>query len=283
MTLDKKMKTIIPYCTAGVGNRMRTIASCGVISQMSDRTLKIYWDNKQQNGCLAPFNELFKNKIETISLEELQNLNNCSMCVEKYDANRENWEFGVPVLQTLTDKFGANGKDSFSFNDEKQNVIVYNIRFLSNIDLDKSHEFLRSLKLAEELQNNVDKVITTLGLNKNVIGIHARGSDFNVPVTYYINKIRDVMTTHPNQMFYLSTEDKNYENTIVNTFKNNILVRTDKNNYIHKTNNLPWSHKTFVRDGAHSKEALEDLYILSKTNLQIYHELSTYAEIAKIL
>jgi len=280
------MNTIIPYCTAGIGNRMRTIASCGVISEKTGRKLKIYWDNKQQNGCLAKFNDLFDDPIETISLEELEQLDDCKMCVEQFDVNRENSEFGVPTLQNLTHKFGASGKNSFSFQDQNKNIIVYNIRFLPNIDLTESYNFLRKLKLKKELQDNVDQVVKDLKLDKSVIGVHARGSDFKqglVTVNYYIDKINNILKQTPKQMFYLSTEDKEYEKLIVNKFKNNIIVRNDKKNYIEKNNNQPWNHKTFIRDEKHSKEAIEDLYILSKTNIQIYHEISTYAEIAKIL
>ena len=277
------MNTIIPYCTAGIGNRMRTIASCGVISEKTGRKLKIYWDNKQQNGCLAKFNDLFDDQIETISLEELEQLDDCKMCVEQFDVNRENSEFGVPTLQNLTHKFGASGKNSFSFQDQNKNIVVYNIRFLPNVDLTESYNFLRKLKLKKELQDNIDQVVKDLKLDKSVIGVHARGSDFNVPIQHYITKIEQNLNVNPNQMFYLSTEDKNYENIIKDKFKNNVLVR-DKKHYINRfPNTSGWSHKTFIRDEKHSKEAIEDLYILSKTNIQIYHEISTYAEIAKIL
>ena len=106
--------TIIPYCTAGIGNRLRTIASCGVIAEETGRKLRVYWDNKQMNGCLAPLNELFKNDIDVITLEELSELEDCHMTVEKYDADREEWEFGVPVLKNLTNKFGAKGKNTYN-------------------------------------------------------------------------------------------------------------------------------------------------------------------------
>jgi hypothetical protein len=276
------METIIPYCTAGIGNRLRSLASCGVISEKTNRKLLVYWDNKQMNGCLAKLDELFENEIETIEVEDLENLENCAMCVEKYDADREEWEFGVSCLKKLTNKFGVRGKDGFNYDITEKNIVVFNIQFLNNVSLEESHLFLKKLKPKEEIQKNIDKVINDLNLSKDVIGIHARGSDFGVPVEFYIDKIKEYLQTNPAQKFFLSTEDKNYEDEIIKNFPNNILIR-EKNHYIIKNNDLPWSHKSFTRDSNHVKEAIEDMYILASTNIQIYHSLSTFCEIARII
>lgn len=274
--------TIIPYCTAGIGNRLRTIASCGVIAEEAGRKLRVYWDNKQMNGCLARLDELFENEIEVIQLEELNTLDDCAMCVEKYDADRENLEFGVPTLKNLTDKYGVKGKNGFNYSMNEKNIIVFNIQFLDNVSLEKSHLFLKKLKPIKKIQENIDKIINDLNLSKNVVGIHARGSDFGVPVNFYIDKINEFLKQNPNQKFFLSTEDKNYEKEIIKTFPNNILYRI-KNHYIEKNNDLPWGHKSFSRDSEHVKEAIEDMYILASTNIQIYHSLSTFCEIARII
>lgn len=275
--------TIIPYCTAGIGNRLRTIASCGVIAEETGRKLRVYWDNKQMNGCLAPLNELFKNDIDVITLEELSELEDCHMTVEKYDADREEWEFGVPVLKNLTNKFGAKGKNTYNHSITNKNIIVFNISFLNNVDLNKSYKFIQNLKPTDDLQKEIDSVVGELSLSKDIIGIHARGSDFNVPVQHYITQIEQNLNVNPNQMFYLSTEDKNYENIIKDRFKNNVLVR-DKKHYINRfPNTSGWSHKTFKRDIDHAKEAIVDMFILSKTNIKIYHQGSTYTEICRII
>lgn len=279
MTQDK---TIIPYCTAGIGNRLRIIASCSVIAEETGRKLRVYWDNKQMNGCLSKLDELFENEINTIQIDELNTLEDCSMCVEEYDAHREDWEFDNPVLKNLTDKYGVKGKDGFNYDINEKNIIIFNIDFLNNVSLEKSYSFLKKLKPVKKIQENIDKIINDLNLSKNIIGIHARGSDFGVPVKFYIDKINEFLEQDPNQKFFLSTEDENYEKEIVKTFPNSILYRK-KNHYIVKNNNLPWSHKSFNRNSDHVKEAIEDMYILSSTNIQIYHYLSTFCEICRII
>jgi hypothetical protein len=274
---------IISYCTGGLGNRLRGLASCYVISQNTGKKLKVYWDNLQRNGCLAKLDELFDNKLETISLEEMNDLSDCFMCLEYDDALREQTVFGTNTLIHLTNKFGAKGKHSYTYNVCNKNVVVFNIEFLRNVDLNDSYKFLRQLKPVKDIKDDIDKIIKDLDLSKNIVGVHARGSDFNVPVSFYIEKIRDYLKLKKDQIFFLSSDDKDFEKIIVDAFPGKIKNIT-KQHYITRDTNLPWSnHNSFTRDREHVKEAIKDLFVLASTDIRIYHPSSTYCEIARIL
>jgi hypothetical protein len=280
-------KTIINYSTSGLGNRLRPLASCYAISKQTKRKLLIYWDNITPNGCLAKWDELFKNKIETISLEELKQLNDCILFSETdgigHGYEREYQKFGRDALKVLASKFPSYQKSSFDYTYNNDNIIIYDNGFQPNVNINDSYEFIQSLQPIKEIQEKIDYYEHKLGLNKNIMGIHARGTDFGDYLDQYIYIIQHVLSQNPQQKFFLSTEDPVYENEIRKTFGNNIVIR-EKKNYIVKDENKPWNdHNSFSITKEHAQEAIEDMFLLSKTNIQIYHPSSTFCEISRII
>ena len=69
-----KEMTYIVYCTSGLGNRLRPLASAIAYCNITGRKLRVYWDIKTPNGCLSPLSSLFENKFDLISLEEISDL-----------------------------------------------------------------------------------------------------------------------------------------------------------------------------------------------------------------
>lgn len=277
-------KTIINYCTSGLGNRLRSLASCYVIGKQTGRQFKIYWDNITPNGCLARFDELFKNPIETITLSELGYLKDCAVISEQYDAYREYDKFGRSALKDLVNKYGCLGKDGFRYDLEQENIVVFNNNFLASVDKDLSYKFIQNLEPTDEIQKRIDEEVKRLGLNKEIIGIHARGTDFGTEVSFYINQIKNWLKNNPNSIFFLSTEDPDYESQICQAFPGKILT-ANKKFYIQKVNQGDsWqNHNNFFITNEHAKEAVLDIFLLAQTNIQIYHNVSTFCEIAKII
>ncbi|MEK6829637.1 MAG: hypothetical protein AABY15_05955 [Nanoarchaeota archaeon] len=277
-------KTIINYCTSGLGNRLRSLASCYVISQETGRQFKIYWDNITPNGCLARFDELFENKIENISLEEMECLEDCAIVSEQYDAFREGDKFGRNTLRLLVNKFGCVGKDGFNYGINSDNIIVFNNNFIYGVDKNKSHQFIQNLIPTKEIQIRIDEEVKKIGLNKDIIGIHARGTDFGTDVSFYTNQIKNLLNNDNSLTFFLSTEDPEFEGIICQTFPGKILT-ANKKFYINKVNNNDsWqNHNNFYITNEHAKEAVLDIFLLSKTNIKVYHQNSTFCEIAKII
>ena len=277
------MKSIIVYCTSGLGNRLRSLSSAAYIAKVTHRKLKIYWDNRIPNGCLATWEELFKNEVESISLEEMVKLEDCKICANRYDIDREEWHFKNPTLRILVDKFGAAGKDSCGILDTQTNLIIFNNNFLPTISLENSHEFIKELVPQDDIQNNIDSFVQELKLDRNIIGVHARGTDFNSTLEYYMNKIKNMVDQNPNLRFFLSTEDPVFEEKIINRFNGKILYRKKKS-YITKNEGLPWNnYESFSITTTHAKEAVEDIFLLSNTSIQIFHPESTFCKIALII
>lgn len=280
-------KTIINYSTSGLGNRLRPLASCYAISKHTGRRLLAYWDNITPNGCLAKWEELFENKLDMISLEELKQLNDCALFSETdgigHGYEREYQKFGRDALKYLAVKNPSYQKSSFNYSYNNTNIIIYDNNFQPSVNINDAYEFIKNLKPIKEIQDKIDYYTNTLGLNKNIIGIHARGTDFGDYLNQYINAIHYVLNQYPTQKFFLSTEDPIYEEKIKEIFGDSIIVRK-KNNYIIKDENKPWNdHNSFSITKEHAQEAVEDIFLLSQTNIQIYHPTSTFCEIARII
>lgn len=277
-------KGIIVYCTSGLGNRLRSLSSSAVIAKETGRRLRVYWDNIIPNGCLAKLEDLFENEFEQITLEEMVQLEDCQVCCDKYDADREDWHFKNPTLKILTDKYGALGKNGFNYNLEGKNIVIFNNNFLDGVDRIKSNIWIGGLIPKKEIALKIDKIAIDLGLNKDIIGVHARGSDFGTTIDYYLSKINEILSKDKNKMFFISTEDKTFEDQIISRFPNNVIYRI-KDNYISKANNdLAWNnYNSFAITKNHAQEAIEDMFLLAKTDIQIYHPVSTFCEIADII
>ena len=280
-------KTIINYSTSGLGNRLRPLASCYAIAKQTKRELIIYWDNITPNGCLAKWNELFENQIGEISLEEIKQLDDCALFTETdgvgHGYEREYQKFGRDALKQLSTKYPAYPKSSFNYSFTNKNIIIYDNGFQPNVNIKDSHEFIRNLKPIKEIQDKIDYYTTKLNLSENVIGIHARGTDFGDYLEQYMHAIQYILNENPSQQFFLSTEDPIYEENIKEKFGNNIICRK-KDTYIIKDNSKPWNdHNSFYITKEHAQEAVEDIFLLSKTNIQIFHPASTFCEIARII
>lgn len=282
------MKTIINYSTSGMGNRLRPLSSCYAISKKSGRKMVAYWDNITPNGCLAKWNELFENELETITLEQMSELKDCLLLTESgglgHGLERESTKFGRHTLKELSKNNPVRHYDSFSYDDNQDNVIVYHNNFLPTVDKNDAEEFLLNLKPVKEIQDKIDYYVSSLGLNKSVMGIHARGTDFGVTVVPYINAVKGILQVYPNQKFFLSTEDPEIEKTFVDVYPDNIILRKKENYIVRDNPELPWNdHNSFSITTRHAQEGIEDIYLLAHTNISVFHPLSSFAEIARII
>lgn len=269
---------IIDYCTGGLGNRLRSLASCFVIAEKENRDLYVYWDTLTPNGCLANFDDLFNNKVNTISLSEMESLDSCYLYAEYFDCQREESVFNRKTLLLLANKFGSLGKDNFKFSNTNNDIVVFNNNFLSAVPMEENTRIIK--QLIPKNFKEIEEEAINLKLDKNIIGVHARGCDFNITIDYYINE----MNKFKNHNFFLTTDDLEYEKIIVSKFPNRIIKRERKYHTNKIDNSKPWSdHNNLHRTKDHVIEAVTDMYLLSKTNILIFHPDSTYAQIAKIL
>lgn len=275
------MRTVINYTTGGLGNRLRPLSSAYAAAKETGRTLCQYWDSKTINGTLAKFNELFENNIKELSSEDLGKLESYNIYSEMSSINRLSSKYNLHELRNLVGKGRGRllSRGSYTPNDSEDNIIFYCNNFIPNTNRELCHEFIRSLRPIPLIQEKIDKETVELGLNKNVIGVHARGTDFNVDVGYYINQ----MNIHGGSAkFFLSTDDVKYEKEICRTFKDRVITRQGRAHNTKENEAAGWDYN-FVITKEKSQDSIVDMYLLAKTDIQIYHPASTFSEIAKVL
>jgi len=277
------MKTIINYTTGGLGNRLRPLSSAYAISKTTGRELVQYWDSEVTNGSLAKFEELFENNIKSISAEELVDLNSYRIYSDYGIIQRLESKYKLSTLKSMVDKNPSSlAPRNFYPDDSEENLIIYCNNFIANTNREFCEEFLQNLSPIKEIQEKIDSECEQLGLNKNIIGIHARGTDFNVDVSFYINQINALLETNSELKFFLSTDDAGYEKTICEMFDGKILNRK-KRLHLEKVNSDAGWDYNFLITKEKSQDSVVDLFLLSKTNIQIYHPNSTFCEVAKII
>lgn len=278
------MKTIINYTTGGLGNRLRPLSSAYAISKATGRKFMQFWDSDVTNGSLAKFNELFENNIPILSTEEIENLQSVKIYSDYNIVERLNSKYGLGTLKKMVDSGKAQlvSRSQYGDNEDlEDNVILYCNNFFVNTNRDDCKEFLWNLKPIKEIQEKIDNEAKELGLSKDVIGIHARGTDFNSEVSYYTFQMDDILRKNKDTKFFLSTDDAEYERIICNTYGNSVITR--KRMHLEKVKeNAGWDYN-FLITKEKSQDSVVDLYLLSKTNIQVFHPDSTFFEIANIL
>lgn len=275
------MKRIINWCSGGIGNRLRPLATCYAISKETQRVLSMCWHPTMR--CMAEFKDLFKNDIETLSYDDLSKLDNVSIYSEvsyiQHDASLNN----NSTLLNLMNKFGCKslGQTPDIRNDTADNIIVYDNNFFGNYNKDTEKQFLKSLIPIDSIQKNIDEFLLNCKLDKSWIGVHARGTDFEpggVSVHSYVNKM---VSYNINQRFFVCSDSEEYEKYIKDNVLSSEFYR--KKSYVYKNNNAQGWTNNVMTPKESVQEAVVDLYLLSKTEIKIYNGNSTFVEIAKLL
>jgi hypothetical protein len=278
------MKTIINYTTGGLGNRLRPLSSAYAISKATGRKFMQFWDSDVTNGSLAKFNELFENDIPILNTEEIENLQSVRIYSDYNIVERLNSKYGLGTLKKILDSGKAQLTSRSQYGeseDLEENVILYCNNFFVNTNRDDCKEFLWNLKPIKEIQEKIDNEANELGLSKDIIGIHARGTDFNSEVSYYTFQMDNILRKDKEAKFFLSTDDADYERIICNTYGDSVITR--KRMHLEKVKeNSGWDYN-FLITKEKSQDSVVDLYLLSKTNIQVFHPDSTFFEIANIL
>jgi hypothetical protein len=274
------MKKIVNYCSGGLGNRLKPLASCYAISQLTGRKLETYWHPTMRCGGI--FEKLFPNSgIENIEKDWLHTAKDAKIYSEQSYIDHDAGMNGNPQLQDLSRRFPvvSLSQSQQILNDQAETIIVYDNGFLGGIDEQKTNEFFKILKPNEKIQSEVARFCRENKIDKTVVGVHARGTDFEasgVNAEHYLNLIRSHVK--PGRKFLLCSDSQDYETTIKAAFPNNIIVR-EKSNYVTKAaqhyswvNNVETPHESV-------EEALIDIYTLAKTSFLLYNNASTFAHL----
>lgn len=271
---------LICYCAGGLGNRLRALSSCYSLSSITNRELCIIWEPALR--CISRFKDLYSNDLNLMSKEELLNLQNYNLYGLHSSIYNELHLNGNPELIMMAQKQGFIDLSDYQnqllvSSDSTDDVVIITNNFVAGADLSVEKNFLSNvLTPNQEILGKIQQEQQYLNLNKTVVGVHARGTDFNTPTSFYI----DQMTQIDTDKFFVCSDSLEVELEIKERFKEKIILRNSKE-YVSKENpNASWDDNVKTPLGS-LKDAVVDMHLLAKTNFLVYNNLSTFSDIVR--
>lgn len=280
---DFNMKKIILYVTGGLSNRVFPLASSLEFTKITNRELFVYWPI--DNRCGAHFKDLYKdNNISFIDDDFLNSLDDSKT---KYYSEFEDGvlnDFNVYHRNFLFNKYKAQKLivGALNFNLDVENICFISNTFLNFVPLEISKNILKNFKVIDECLEKIEYFKNLLNLDEHIVGAHIRGCDFSNSLDYYVNKIQNILSNNKSQKIFICSDDNDFEKSLLIMFPDNIIIRPNKKYVTKKNVNSDWIHNTDT-DIDCMKEAIIDLFLLSKTNFLIYNNGSTFAKYVQIL
>lgn len=248
---------LIPF--AGLCNRMRAIASGVCISQRYGRQAKIYWNNSY--GLRADFADLFQPiNIPNVIIEENKKWLFSIGCTRDYLLR---W----PILKTVYDTV-------FNFTPRKGDISQF-------IHLEKKTPLLISCysmgphypldKLFVPKKDITDSINATVGnYSTNTIGVHIRRTDNKKaigrsPMSAFTELMNDEIKKDGSVTFYVASDDEKAKEELKRMFPGRIITMPQK------------ADRNSIEG---MKNAVTELFCLSKTRMIIGSGYSSYSEIA---
>jgi hypothetical protein len=274
------MNYIINYSSGGLGNRLLPLASCGLLANVLNRKLGVHWPSTLR--CMGQFKNLFSNDIKEIDIS-LLNPDDCVIYSTPkfihHDSNLNN----LNSLLNLYNKIGCISLQEVSTNIDhsKKFIIVYNNTLLSGFE-DVS-KFLKELVPVKTLKKTIDKFSEQHNISKNVLGIHARSTDFlNSSIEPYLNKVNNFIGSNQHVKILFCSDNPEWEAQLYLKYPDNIIIREKKDNVRKQNENSSWINNALTSELA-VQEAVIDIFLLAKTNFVMYNKDSTFAHLVNFL
>ena len=277
--VDKK---IICYCAGGLGTRLNALASCEALARWTGRQLAMVWQTDDPL-CRIDFSDLFANPIDTVSDSELLELPSCKLYTYIKDVADQSLISGNPTLRNMVRKWGSTGIDERCRNDQADSIIFFYGCDSTKLQAKPSHTLLKTLEPVAALQRRIDDWVDELGITREIMGVHARGTDFGIGAKAYARQMVKALEQNQKQRFLVCSEDERYEQILKQVLKDNVCIRP-KSDWIAKiAPHKGWALSNMHTSPASIMETVVDLYLLSHSDFRIYHESSGFAQICKIL
>jgi hypothetical protein len=268
------MKKLIIYTTGGLSNRVLPIISAITLAKRYNRELLIYWPTDR--ACLCHFNDLYDTEFKFIDDIFLNTLNDSMIEYHvKYEASivNDNKIYGRTFLFNKHNENKVNLDHTIDFGCDSDIMIMDNNFIHGSTTHEENVTELQNLKFKKSLVDEANKIGDSLGLDDSVVGIHARGTDFIIDISFYVNQINQVLSERGDTKLYIASDDKTLEDTLINQYPNNIIRRV-KTNYMEKEYN-----RTLDR----MEDSIIDLLLLAKTDFKVYNNLSSFTTYIKML
>jgi hypothetical protein len=274
------MNYIINYSSGGLGNRLIPLASCGLLANILDRKLGVYWPSTTR--CMGQFKNLFLNDIQEIDISVL-NPNDCVIYSKPEYVYHDATLNGINHLLNMYNLIGCRPLDEIStnINHSKKFIIVYNNTFLSGFE-DVSN-FLKELNPIKNLKNIIDAFATKNKITKETIGVHARSTDFlNSSIEPYLNQVNNFVSSNKHIKILFCSDNPEWEAEMYLKYPNNIIIREKKDNVTKQNKNSSWANNALTSEVA-VQEAIIDIFLLAKTNFLIYNKDSTFGKLVDFI
>lgn len=270
-------KTILCYCAGSIGTRLRGLVFADRLARQSGRRLKLVW-LPDDPLCRGSFSSLFINAIPRISEKEMLDLPSCKIYARIKEVADQALISGGKTLRTAVQKWGAFELDAISMDDPEDHIILFAPK--SNIDFPSadSENILAHLLPKVQIQQRIRQLVEHLAIDKNVMGVYARGTDFGIQTDAYAHQMQKAINQNADQKFLVCSDDPSYEQILQSEFPGHVIVRP-KSAWLQKKDvKLPWALGNIDTSEASVVDALIDLYLLAHTRFEIYHESSAYAQ-----
>lgn len=271
------MGYIINYSSGGLGNRLIPLSCVMELSEKLYRKIGVIWP--QTIRCMGQFKNLFSTEITEFEIKNLDPSETVIYTNREYimhDASLNN-NHDLLNLSHLCQVKGLNQLDEVYVENKKYILIYHNTSFLDSKSISKQ---LKSLRVTDYIKNKIEDFVEINKINKDVIGIHARSTDFmGEDLLEYSRKIENILSNKSDSKIFFCSDNVEWESNIKNQFTENIFIR-QKNDYIKKfNNNLGWINNVYTSEDS-TIEGLIDAYLLSKTNFLFYNPESTFAKLS---
>lgn len=211
------------YPDAGLGNRLYCLYSGLYWRKKLGIDIDILWEIEY--ACCIPFNKLFKDilgiKIKTVYTLSLKGKHVWKSIIGKTFIKflkKRSYYFSSEKTSQLYKYGGEEGIEKVltGYNDF---CIKANEAYAEMLHLT---EVIDILKPAEDIERKVNDIMSQF-INKEVIGVHIRRTDNisaikNSPLEAFIACMKKLQDTIPDVIFYVATDDKEVEKSIMQRF-----------------------------------------------------------------
>lgn len=274
-------KRVICYCVGGLANRLLPLASCWALARRTGRQLAILWRNDDFR-CQAGFDELFGNDIPILDDDALARLTSCKIYADPKVVAFEAELNKKHVLREMVEQHGSSDQNRVQMDDDARDVIIYHNNLLAGIDGEEALAFFKALEPVRELRERIETLATELGIDQAVVGVHARGTDFNVDIAEYAERVALLLRENPQKRCLVCSDDEAYEQRLKSIFPKHVIVRP-KQDWVRRGNpDAGWLNNTLTSQAA-IKEAIIDIYLLARTDFRIFHPGSSFAMLVHVI
>jgi len=261
--------TNVAFCDGGLGNRLATLVTACALTLRSKVKWRVVWP--ENNWCGASFGSLFSTSMQTSA----SHLTDFGRHLDRYTfvmhENQLKWEnaeiVNIAKFRSFDDFLG--GVES-----SKRPIFLYTNFLPEFVGSANFADLTALLKSRADLQKITKTFVEAFGIDKTVIGIHIRKTDFSQEINDE-GLFRDI-SGRPRQKYFLCTDDA----VVSHRFSqlDNCIVFPKSHYPVRLRGNEDWvaastddQGRTFPynisRSSSSVVEALIEMLILSKTTI----------------